>query len=418
MDNAMLNSQFYSRYGFHRFYVIPLAAVILMCGTTHAFSQAACPDFSGTPVNESYEIDPELIKAAIKDGCPPPQNWLTRGNGFAEAPTSAMFGSLGLSNLFAHTPARTYKDRGCITYDETKAGGFTDDGAKTACELGVGRGLFTLAPIKPNVPEVAQEEVDCLTNLVTAIGGLLSGGGTGNLGISATGSVSGNCASGSIGICGIGSIGGQICTNGDRTATDNTQGLPYSQNTPPKYVEVNDITQYDYANTDLNQATSIFFPNGGVLTYDNNNFNIEVGGFVTMDDAGNVFVGKPAPDYGYTPIAGYGTTDGITLQPNEYVSLIPTDGILQIDSSLLQGKTIDGTGTLLTSTTTQGAYVPAGSAGQVTSTSTPSTGASATPDGSLVTDPNAPYAGAFPVGTVNNEVPVDPNTGAAAVPQQ
>jgi hypothetical protein len=393
---------------------------LMALGTFAAFfslsaaHSAPCPDFSGTPVNESYTLDPNIIKQAIQDGCPPPRTWLTRENGFAESPTSTVFGSVQPSTTFAHTPPRTYQNLGCNTYTPTRAGGQFDNGAQNACQLGAGRGLFTLAPVKAAVPDVAQEEAECLGNLFSAIAGLLGGGG-GNPSVQAQGSVSGNCVSGSIGICGIGSIGGRICSNGTAVSAAPNDGLPNSRNTPPQYVEITNVPSFDYANTALNQTSAVFLPQGGTVSDGVNSYTLAPGDFVTMDATGNVFLGRPGlSTYLYTTPTN--PTGEITLTAGQFVTIVPTGGAIQVDSSLLTGNTIDGVGTQTTMTTVQGGNASIGQNAAVSPTVTSTTGASLTPDPDLGL--TGPSAGAFPPASPRaNELPPTENAGAPAAPQ-
>ncbi len=367
------------------------------------FAAGNCDGFK--PVNEPQDYAKTF--SALADGCKiPPQ--FTRGAKGKYTGLSAFTATSGggvsydTNRTPAHGPGRFYRNRACNSYEETHAGGLSDNGADNPCQKGKGTGLFSF-DILNHAPTATLEAINCLANLAGAIGGLVSGTGGGDFsGIQASGGASGNCVSGSVGICGLGSIGGSICannkggkTNDTKTAADTKNGQPYSRDDPPKYVEATGVVAFDYANNNLNQTSAVYFPQGGVLTYQGTSYTIAAKGFITMDQVGNVYIGTEQGGAYSDP------ADGIKLKADEFVTVTPTGGIAQVDSYLLRGETIGVPVDLATVGTTKGQKTPAGIKAQINVTTEKTAGATLVPPVEAGVPVGTEVAGSFsPPGTI------------------
>jgi hypothetical protein len=384
-----------------------------------ALSQVAGVNCAGNfgAINESFRLNRDTVLQAIKNGCPPPANWRhapgSAGTGLQGFTSKLYLGHLKKSARAANDPLQYYEGA-CNSYNPTRAGGITTAGAVSPCDLGLGYGLFTVNAVS-GAPIVNTQSTSCLTNLFSAITGLLGGGGVGSPNITGGAGVSGNCLSGSIGVCGIGSIGGQICANGsgNANATVGGSGQPYSPNTPPYYVQVSDVTLFNYAYNPINANSAVYAPQGGVMTFGSSTYTIPVGGFVTMSPTGRIYIGNPG--------GGYVDEDGIQLSSggaNNMVSITPNGGLLQIDSSLVTGQTIGSPTTITTANTVQGANAPAGQAGVTTATNNPGTGPTLIPPAGLL-PAGTPYTGSFPPAAISTPVaPPAASTNLPSVLQQ
>ena len=195
--------------------------------------------------------DLQAVTQALNSGCPIPKEWTLGADGTRSGlkgfTATSVDGAFHKSSTPAHKPPQYYKNMACNSYEDTCAGGLSNPTCRAAdnpCQTGRGQPLFSM-DILNHAPTATLEAVNCLANLAGAIGGLVSGTGGGDFsGIQASGSASGNCVSGSIGICGLGGIGGSICANNKGGQTNNTttaagtnNGLPYTRDNPPQYVE-------------------------------------------------------------------------------------------------------------------------------------------------------------------------------------
>lgn len=169
----------------------------------------ACSGLGSTPLNESYNIDPDTIRQCIQDGYDPPKDWIVRGGTGAERQSGANEMGAGAKIVAGRKTAKGavpyYESTGCA-YDgfNTKPGGETIGGAQFACNSS-GSGGSSFGPPDINlIPPIPFPNIlaNCMTGL---FGSMNSGGG-------------GGCVSGGLNLCGFGAIGGSICvgTNGVR----------------------------------------------------------------------------------------------------------------------------------------------------------------------------------------------------------
>jgi hypothetical protein len=391
-------------------FVVVCTSTLMAASPSWAVRSHTCHTYT-EPLNQSFKENRKWIFEDIQNGCPPPDPWThaegKEGSGLIGMSGTTGFVNLNTSNRAASSPLRYYKGA-CNSYDDTRAGGFTDQGADTPCKKGNGTGLFNFN-ILGHFPWQTLEAMQCLGNLAAAISGGLSGTPTGDFGgIKTSGKVSGNCASGSIGICGLGSIGGSICANGKGKPNDKTtvagtnNGQPYSSNDPAKYVEITEVAIFDYANTKINQNSAVYCPTGCVLTYKGTNYTIEVGGGATMDPTGTLFIlTKDGGSYA-NPVKG------IKLNPDEPVSIAPKEGVIQVADKLLSGETIGIPVNLATVGTIQGENAATGQQAQMNVSYEPSTGATPVPDPAWGIK-NPLVAGAFPpIGTITPDIAPTP----------
>jgi hypothetical protein len=334
----------------------------------------ACNPYEGTNFNEIYTLDAKPLEDCILDGADPPEEWLTRG-GFTAAPTQA--GQRIVTSITpAHRPPIKYRDAGCNDYTPkeggqgTKAGGRETEGATDACDRGDGTELTGIDIPDVGVPKVEQEEIDCVTNLLGSIGGLISGTGdvgdlTGpNSGIEASGSVRDGCATGSLGVCGlISGLGGSICTNtGNNNISTTQEGSPIlSRGQPPRFVEVQNVPQYDLIRTDVTMPSTYSCPTGCVLEFGNGTEEqrlvaIPAGDYVVLDENGYVYTSKfQLKDRDGQPIQLLDRSESTPEYDAEgnfesfgdggpFVSIKGNQGVIGIDEQVFIGDTIDGEG--------------------------------------------------------------------------
>ncbi len=363
---------------------ILLSLTIIGVIAAAAADSYACNPYDGTNFNQIYKLDAAPLEDCILDGADPPEEWLTRG-GFTQAPTAA--GQRMVTSISpAHRPPIKYEDAGCNDYIETMSGGRETGGAIDACDLGQGVELTGIDIPDVGVPKVEQEEIDCVTNLLGSIGGLISGTGdigdlTGpNSGIEASGSVRDGCATGSLGVCGlISGLGGTICTGTGNDAVFNTQeGSPIlSRGEPPRFIELQNVPQYDLIRTDVTMPSTYTCPTGCVLEFGNGTDEqrlvaIPAGDYVVLDEDGYVYTSKfQLKDQDGEPIQLLDRTDSVPEydadgnfvsygQGGPFVSIKGNQGVVGIDEQVFIGDTLDGEGESTFAETTTPVNVPAG----------------------------------------------------------
>ncbi len=414
---------------------------------------ADCAGYGDIPVNEIYKYDPSRIKQCIQDGVDPPGpgssgRWLKHRSGFASAPSAKILGNITPSIVPAHRPVIKYKNRGCNSYERTGPGGASDGGADDACDEGQGTGLFTVPDYEVNVPEILEPEIDCLTNLIGQLGGLLSGNNTTGdnqvdnlfrrdtqrgIDLDARADVNnisrqGACAGGSVGICGVNIIRKRVCTGGIGvgngryvrvlTGSGGQDVGIFARREIPKYVEVDDIGVLNYVNSDLNRETGIYLEDGGVVSFGNVTYNVPPGGFVTMDDRGQVYIGVPGAN-NYINDNGI-DNDGIVLQENQFVNIRPFNGTALVDSSIFEGETIGADGEIVQIETVQGADATEDGTeeqiGEVRKSAKRTEGATELPPENIEGINTENYAGAFPPGaTLEESEPPEVNAQGEAL---
>lgn len=169
----------------------------------------ACSGIGSTPLNESYNLDPNTIRQCIQDGYDPPKDWIVRGGTGAERQSGANEMGAGAKIVAGRKTAKEsvpfYESTGCpYAGFNSKPGGETVGGALFACNAS-GSGGSSFGPPDINlIPPIPFMNVlaNCMSGL---FGSMTSSGGNA-------------CVSGGLNLCGFGSIGGNICagTNGVR----------------------------------------------------------------------------------------------------------------------------------------------------------------------------------------------------------
>jgi hypothetical protein len=421
-----------------RYWVHMMALAWLMVAMPQS-AMAACNGNFGA-INESFKLNRDDVLQAIKEGCRPPADWLhakgKAGSGLQGYSGKMYLGNFKKSGRAANDPMQYYRGA-CNTYDGTRPGGLIDLGADTPCLKANGYGMFSVNQIS-GAPIPNSQSTACLSNLFSAITGIISGGGTGggvgNPNITGGATVSSNCVSGSIGVCGLGAIGGQICNNGTATAGGGGagggggaagNGQPFSATVPPQYIQISGVSLFNYVYNTINANSSVFLPQGGVLTYGARTYTVPVGGFVTMSRTGMVYIGRRGG--GYVNIGTYPFNQGIQLSnigssispaTNNFVSIVPNQGIIQPNSSIVTGSTIGSTVSVQYANTVQGQNTPANQSAITSVTNTPSAGPTLTPPTAL-SPSGTPFTGSFPplaISTLNP--PPNPNANIPAVVQQ
>ncbi len=421
-----------------------LAALAILCFCIMHVSKAnaqgaGCAGYGSIPINEIYKYDPApILNCILNEAADPPREWLCRGSGFCATPTAKVLAKLNQPIVPANRPNAKYEDKGCNTYAPTKAGGFVDQGATDACILGAGRALASIGIIQANVPIVGQPQIACLTNLLGGLTGAFSGGGTGGFGLGG-GNASGNfnagpfagsggasvgqngaCLGGNVGVCGLSIIGGTVCTGGggnnnNNNANTGLPGLagaggqqPFSRLTPPQYVAVNGVANYNYVNNTINQNTGIYVPNGGVVRIGGTSYTVPQNGFVTISPTGQLFIGPNQ----------FNQNNGIQLQQNQVVQIQPQGGQLLIDGGIFAGNTVGVPSSTIQVNTVQPSNGGQGQVGQVSFTNTPNTGATAQPtyDPTLVGGVNGPSTGSFAANPIGAQDFTQTATSTAQTP--
>jgi hypothetical protein len=391
-------------------------------------AMAACDDDFGK-ISESFKLNRDEVLDAIKQGCPPPENWrktpTSQGSGLQGFSGKSYLGNFKKSARAANDPLQYYQGSACNTYDGTRPGGFADLGADNPCIKGNGYGMFSVNQIS-GAPIANQSSMSCISNLFSAITGIVTGSGGGgtnaasNPNITGGATVSANCVSGSIGVCGLGSIGGQICNNGTAKAGGGAGGgQPFSVAIPPQYIQISNVVVFDYDYNSVNANSAVFVPNGGVMTFNSRSYTIPRGGFVTMSPTGMIYIGRRGG--GYINLGGgFLGNQGIQLggAAGNTVSITPTGGIVQPNASIVTGSTVGSAMNVQTANTVVSQNTPANQSAQTSVTNTPSAGpTSSPPPGRIPT--GTPFTGSFPPLAVSTpNPPPNPNISANIVPQQ
>jgi hypothetical protein len=349
---------------------------VLLCGMVDELQAQPltapnnCAGLAAIRQQDLYKYDPVGIANLIRRGCPPSVNWDTPVN--SELGAGGGGSPLGaLARVPAHTSSLGYKAKGvCSKLDTTKAGGLSDDGAIDPCKTGGGKPWFNLNIMIPKIPQIGAPNLDCISNLY----GMLTSFNPANLTPQLTGSVSGSCATGTltpaiVGECGMDSVSRNVCVGDQNSAetedtTENTTvaGLdkPFSRKVPPNYVVVDGVKEMAYENNSLNKMTSIQLPNGGKVIFTTEDgtvyeYVLEPNSFVTMNSAGEVFFGPnwtgtyPTYTSNNSNSNITSTNDRIILEPStgsldpamSYVTIIPNQQVVNVDSVIFEGDTLN-----------------------------------------------------------------------------
>lgn len=282
-----------------------LSAILICLGASPA--TANCGGYGSIPVNQIYKYDTtELKENCIKEGEDPPREWLCRGSGFCSTPTAKVLGKDMGSIKKAHSPTTAYLDENPNpTYEETKPGGKSDEGATSSSDLESDLGSGWEWPSNQGIDlsafDIIPEIGGCLSNLMNG-----SSEGLGSI-VDASGNAENQCASGRVGICGLVSVSGNVCKDG-RINGQFSAGNAFSKSVDTNFVPLDmagDV--YEYVNNDLNRNSTLLLPGGGTID---------------IKDASG------------------GIIDSITMGDDTYVSLSPTGqlNIGNLDNSFLDAE--------------------------------------------------------------------------------